>query len=115
MALDTFFDFLGVRLNGPKAVGKKIALNFEFTDTGDRYALGVENAALHYSKGRLHTEPNASLTLTRSSLNDIILGAASLDDKIESGEVRIDGSRSSLDEFVGLLDSFELWFNIVTP
>jgi alkyl sulfatase BDS1-like metallo-beta-lactamase superfamily hydrolase len=115
MALDTFFDFLGVRLNGPKAVGKKIALNFEFTDTGDRYALGVENAALHYSKGRLHTKPNASLTLTRSSLNDIILGVASLDDKIESGEVRIDGSRSSLDDFVGLLDSFELWFNIVTP
>ncbi|MFB3107424.1 MAG: alkyl sulfatase C-terminal domain-containing protein, partial [Pseudomonadales bacterium] len=54
-------------------------------------------------------------TLTRSSLNDIILGVASLDDKIESGEVRIDGSRSSLDDFVGLLDSFELWFNIVTP
>ena len=51
-------------------------------------------------------EPNASLTLTRSSLNDIILGVASLDDKIESGEVHIGGNRSSVDEFVGRLDNF---------
>lgn len=115
MELDTFFDFLGVRLNGPKAEGKNITINFEFTDTGDKYALGVENAALHYSKGRLHSEPNASLTLTRNALNDIILGTATLDDKIESGEVLIGGNRSAVDEFVGLLDNFELWFNIVTP
>ena len=26
------FDYLGVRLNGPRAAGKKIALNIDFTD-----------------------------------------------------------------------------------
>ena len=115
MALDTFFDFLGVRLNGPKAEGKQIALNFEFTDTGQKYALGVENAALHYSEGRLHAKPDASVTLTRKSINDIILGQATLDDKIAAGEVRVTGDQAALADFVGLLDSFELWFNIVTP
>src|SRR5690606_31606083 len=35
-ALDTgmFFDLLGVRLNGPKAEGKHIVLNWRFTDSG---------------------------------------------------------------------------------
>ncbi|MCZ6655628.1 MAG: MBL fold metallo-hydrolase [Planctomycetota bacterium] len=115
MALDTFFDFLGVRLNGPKAEGKKIALNFEFTDTGQKYALGVENGALHYSKGRLHAKPDARLALPRTSLNDIILGLYTLEDKISAGEIRVDGNRTAVDEFVSLLDNFELWFNIVTP
>ncbi len=48
-------------------------------------------------------------------LNDIILGVATLDGKIASGEVRIGGNRSSVDEFVDLLDNFKLWFNVVTP
>ena len=63
----------------------------------------------------MHAQPTAGLTLTRSTLNDIILGAASLDDKIESGEVRISGNRSAVNKFVGLLDNFELWFSIVMP
>ena len=101
MGLDTFFDFLGVRLNGNKAEGKSIALNFHFTDAGDKYALAVENAALHYSGGRQHKDPNASLSLTRAALNDIILGAATLDEQITSGEVRVTGARTAVDEFVG--------------
>lgn len=27
----------------------------------------------------------------------------------------IDGNRGSFDEFMGLLDTFPFWFNIVTP
>ncbi len=115
MSIDTFFDFLGVRLNGPKAEGKQITLNFEFTDSDQKYALGVENAALHYSKGRLHARPDASLTLTRTALNDIILGVATLDEQIASRKVRVAGDRAAVDGFVSLLDNFELWFKIVTP
>ena len=85
------------------------------TDTGEKFALGVENAALHYTEGRLHAEPSATLTLTRTALNDIILGTATLDEKIAAGEVEVGGSRVAVTEFVGLLDDFEFWFNIVTP
>ncbi len=115
MSVPTFFDYLGVRLNGPKAEGKTIALNFDFTDSGEKYALGVENAALHYTAGRLHDQPDATLTLTRSALNEIILGTATLDEEIAKGGIRVGGNRSALEEFVGLLDDFDFWFNLVTP
>lgn len=115
MSTETFLDFLGVRLNGPKAEGKKIALNLKLTDTKERFALGVENATLHYSPDKQDPNADASLTLTRTSLNDIILGKSTLEDKIDAGEIQVRGNRKKVDEFVALLDDFELWFNIVTP
>ena len=46
LTLDMFFDYLGVRLNGDKAQGKTIVLNWRFTDTGQDYVLNLENSAL---------------------------------------------------------------------
>ena len=37
LSLDLFFDLLGVRLNGDKAEGRSISVNWRFTDTGQRY------------------------------------------------------------------------------
>src|SRR5262245_5983210 len=48
MPPDMLFDYLGVRLNGPKAAGKVIKLNVDFTDLGKQYALVVENGVLNY-------------------------------------------------------------------
>ena len=38
----------GVRLNGPKAEGKHIVLNWTFTDTNETFILNLENCALTY-------------------------------------------------------------------
>ena len=46
LPLDLFFDYLGVRLNGDKAAGKSIVLNWRFTDTQQNYVLNLENSAL---------------------------------------------------------------------
>ena len=52
LSLDLFFDFLGVRLNGEKAEGKTIVVNWAFPDTGQRYALTLQNCALTYLADR---------------------------------------------------------------
>jgi alkyl sulfatase BDS1-like metallo-beta-lactamase superfamily hydrolase len=115
MSLDTFFDYLGVRLNGPKAAGKKIVINFTFTDTGEKAVLFLVNATLNHSPERQDANADATLTLTRKALNKIILQESTLDREIESGEVQVAGSLDKVHELVSLLDSFEFWFNIVTP
>ena len=115
MSLDLFFDYLGVRLNGPKAAGKKITINFEITDTAETGVLFLANGSLNHSLGRQDAHPDATLTLTREALNNIILGVAPLADQITSGTVTVDGDGGAVREFVGLLDTFEFWFNIVTP
>jgi alkyl sulfatase BDS1-like metallo-beta-lactamase superfamily hydrolase len=115
MPLDLFFDYLGVRLNGPKADGKKLVVNMHFTDTKQQYAVAVENAVLNYSKGKQAPDAHCTVTLTRSDLDAVILGEAKLPQLITAGRVKIDGQAQKLQELLGLLDSFDFWFNIVTP
>src|SRR5207302_10192546 len=43
MSLDLFFDYLGVRLNGEKAEGKRLVINWAFSDLDRRYLLNLEN------------------------------------------------------------------------
>ena len=113
--LDMFFDLLAVRLIGPKAAGKKIVLNAHFTDIDERYILVVENGVLNYAIGKQDPEADATLTLSRRALDEVILGEAKLADKLASGEAQISGNPEKLMEFLSLMDTFEFWFNIVTP
>ncbi|MCB0346558.1 MAG: MBL fold metallo-hydrolase [Bdellovibrionales bacterium] len=115
MSTELFLDYMGVRLDGTKAAGKKIDLNLALNDTNEKFAVGVENGALHYVKGKQERNADATLTLKRESLNDIMLGKGTLLEKIDSGEVRMSGNREKVEEFVAMLDKFEFWFNIVTP
>jgi len=115
MSYDLFFDYLGMRLNGPKAAGKKITLNLVFLDTNDKYVLALENGALSHTPNAQSEEANATVTIPRTALNEIVLGETTLDKEIESGKVTVQGNKESISELVALLDKFEFWFNIVTP
>jgi alkyl sulfatase BDS1-like metallo-beta-lactamase superfamily hydrolase len=55
------------------------------------------------------------LATTRAALDQIVLGEASLADKLAAGEAKIVGSQEKLIEFLSLMDNFEFWFNIITP
>lgn len=114
MPPEKLFDYLAVRLNGPKAAGKKITLNMKFTDLAKEYGLTVENAVLNYAPEPV-AGADANLTLAKTTLDDIELKRISLDEAISSKKITIDGNRGAFDEFMGLLDTFPFWFNIVTP
>jgi alkyl sulfatase BDS1-like metallo-beta-lactamase superfamily hydrolase len=115
MSLDLFFDYLAMRLNGPKADGKRIVLNFDFTDVKEKYALEMVNGVLNHTPGRSAQNADATVTLARETLNQIVLKQATLKNAIASGGVKIAGSEAKLDEMLSYLDSFDFWFNIVTP
>ncbi|TXI64140.1 MAG: MBL fold metallo-hydrolase [Mycolicibacterium mageritense] len=114
MPPEMMFDYLGVRLNGPKAAGKNIKLNVTFDDLKKDYTLVVENGVLNYQPGKL-PDANASLTLSKDTMNQIQMGKLKLDDGINQNKVKVDGNRDSVTEFIGLMDTFPFWFNIVTP
>ncbi|OLP01719.1 hypothetical protein BVU76_13455 [Mycolicibacterium porcinum] len=114
MPPEMLFDYLAVRLNGQKATGKNLTMNVNFKDINKQYGLTVENAVLNYAPAPV---PNANVTVTldKATLDDIQLGSLKLEDAISQNKVTIDGNRASFDEFMGLLDTFPFWFNIVTP
>jgi len=115
MDLDLFFDFLAMRLDAPNAEGKRIVLNFDFPDVNEKAVLEMSNGVLNHTSGRQVEQPDAGVTLSRATLNRIVLQETTLADAITAGDVKVTGDRAKLDELMSYLDSFEFWFPIVTP
>lgn len=103
---DNLLDSLSVRLNGERAGAAEIAFTAVFDDTGERYAVWVENAVLHHRPG----DGGPAVSLTRDVLIDLVLGAKSLEESGLAGEGAV-----ALGQLLPLLDRFDLWFEISAP
>jgi alkyl sulfatase BDS1-like metallo-beta-lactamase superfamily hydrolase len=115
MSLELLADWIGTRIIGPKAAGKTITLNVKFTDTGEECVVGLENGALNSIMGKQAERSDATITLTREILEDVSLGRISPLTAITTGKIRVEGAVSKLAELASLFDTFDFWFNIVTP
>jgi len=115
MDLDLFFDFLAMRLKGPEVGDKHITLNLDFTDLKQKYTLEMVNGVLNHTEGVQAKDADATITLTRDTLNNIMLKQTTLKDAVSAGDVKINGNEGKLDELMSYMDNFDLWFNIVTP
>jgi alkyl sulfatase BDS1-like metallo-beta-lactamase superfamily hydrolase len=115
LPLDLFFDYLGVRLDGDKAQGKTIVLNWHFTDTAQNYVLNLENSALTYQADASADAPDASLTLTREVLDQISLKKTSFAAALQSGQIRVTGQPAKLAELLGLLETPATMFPLIEP
>ena len=112
---EQLWDVLGVRLNGPKAEGKQIVLNWSFTDTGETFALNLENSALTYTEGMQAANADASFTLARSTLDEVIAKQTSFPEAVAGGKIKVGGNPMRLAELMGLMDEFPRMFEIVEP
>ncbi|QMN53895.1 MBL fold metallo-hydrolase [Citrobacter freundii] len=115
MSPEMFFDYLAVHINGEKAANAQAVFNVDLGADGGKYKLELENGVLNHSADAQASNADASITLNRATLNKIILKEESLKQAEEKGDVQISGNQAKLDEFLGYLDSFDFWFNIVTP
>ena len=112
---DQLWDVLGVRLNGPKAEGKHIVLNWSFTDSGETFVLNLENSALTYTEGVQADSADASFTLARSTLDEVIAKQTSFPEAVAAGKIKVAGNPLWLAELMGLMDEFPRMFEIVEP
>lgn len=115
LTLDMIFSSLSVRLNPSKAKGKRIAVNWLFTDTGEKYLLHLENAVLKHKKNCRIADADATLILARPVFNGIITGESSFLGRLLTRKITYEGSLLKFRELMSFLDEPELWFNIVTP
>ncbi|EKO3390619.1 MBL fold metallo-hydrolase [Vibrio fluvialis] len=114
MPPEMLFDYLAVRILPEKAEGKKFAINLNFTDLDEKYTLYLEDSVLIHTK-KQSDKPNVTLTLTKSVLDDVQLGNVTLEKAIANGDIQLKGDKEVFKDFVGMLDRFNFWFNIVTP
>jgi alkyl sulfatase BDS1-like metallo-beta-lactamase superfamily hydrolase len=109
------WDVLGVRLNGPKADGKRIVLNWSFSDTGETFVLNLENCALTHVAGIQAAAADASFTLARSTLDEVIAKQTTFPEAVGAGKIKFTGNPMRLGELMALMDEFPRMFEIVEP
>ncbi len=115
LTIEMLFDYLGVRLDGPKADGRRIVINWNFSDTGETWVLNLENAALTCRAGRHAEDADATLTLSRATFDAAMLRPTGFVEAAQAGLVEVAGDLGKLVELIGLLDRFEMMFEIVAP
>jgi alkyl sulfatase BDS1-like metallo-beta-lactamase superfamily hydrolase len=112
---EQLWDVLGIRLNGPKAQGKHIVLNWTFTDAGETFVLTLENCALTYVAGAQAATADASFALARGTLDEVIAKLTTFPEAIGSGKIKVSGDPMRLAELMALMDEFPRMFEIVEP
>jgi len=115
MSLDLFFDYLGVRLNGEKAEGRRLVINWIFPDLDRGYVLNLENCALTYLADRQSDEADATVTLERAALDRLVLRELGFAEAIQRGVVTVAGDAHKVIELFDLLDGFTLMFDVIEP
>ncbi|MGC0848251.1 alkyl/aryl-sulfatase [Pantoea agglomerans] len=115
MTPEMFFDYLALHINGEKAANAKAVLNVDFGGDGGKYKLELENGVLNHTANSEAQNADATLTLSRETLNKVILKEETLKQAQDKGEVKITGNADKVSELLGYMDKFDFWFNMVTP
>ena len=109
LTVEQLFDTLAIRVNGPRAGGEKLCIEWIFTDLDTKVRMTLSNGALIQTPNpRTTATADLTLTLTKAQLLGL-LGGGGLDGIEHSGDP------ATVQRLLGLLDSPDPAFAIVTP
>ena len=91
MPPEMLFDYLASASTVPRPPARKLGLNINFTDLKSRYLIPVEHAVMNYAYDKSDPKADGTLTLSKVTLNAVQLTESTLDQKIASGQIKIDG------------------------
>lgn len=115
MPLELFFDSLAVRLDASKAEGRRLVVNWRFTDSGQQAVLLLDNGALHHRLRSQEPSADATLTLDRAALDDVRLQRTTLVEAMHSGRIKAEGRGERVAALMAILDRFDRRLPIVEP
>lgn len=115
MSVEMIFDTLAIRVMPDRALGKHLIINWQFTDTGEQYAMNLENCALSYQRDRMRSTAQVTVKLKRTILNQVLMRQMTFGDAATKGELSVAGDVGKLMELMSVLDEFKTMFPIVEP
>jgi alkyl sulfatase BDS1-like metallo-beta-lactamase superfamily hydrolase len=108
------FEWVGVRIDGPRADGQCLRIEFTFPDREERWTMGLRNGTIHYRR-RADTEAGLRLTVPRTALEEVLVGTLSVADLSRSDDNRVEGDLTVLQRLLDVLDTFTGDFAIIEP
>ncbi|HET8814450.1 MAG TPA: alkyl sulfatase dimerization domain-containing protein [Solirubrobacterales bacterium] len=115
LSLEQILDGMKVRLDGPRAWGKRLTIGWQVTDPDERRLLTLENGVLNHRPWKDSAKAEATLVVERRALDELLAGIADLAELAEGGRLRVEGDGVKLGELLGLLEEPDPGFGIVTP
>ena len=103
---------MSIRLNGPKAIDYRFKINWNIEDTDERCHTELNNSVLVNREG-LCDDADITITLSRTTLNEIVLGEADLS-ILDSGNSNIVGDSTVISNLDDMLDRLPEVFPVVT-
>jgi alkyl sulfatase BDS1-like metallo-beta-lactamase superfamily hydrolase len=108
LTVEQLFDSIAIRVNGPKAWSQTLTIDWDFTDEGTRHRTALSNGVLVHWPDPQPGGADLTLTLTRPQLLALLAGQA-------PGNLASTGDPGTLQRLLGLLDTPDPGFAIVTP
>ena len=115
MTTELLFDFIALRLDHTRTDGLKTAIQMDFTDSNETWALELSNSVLNNTRGRVLKNPDLKLSLTRPAFLAMLMQGKKLPEMVQAGLVKVEGDPKALGAIVANVVTFEPTFNIVTP
>lgn len=117
LPLAHYFDYLAMRLNGPRAAQRHWVMHWQFSEPVSSHVLVLSHGVLRHEPGDPEGPVHLRVRLSRATLDDISLQQTSFEQALDSGRVQLHGddARAVFDDFLSLLDSFDRGFPILEP
>lgn len=115
MSIAEVFDYLGTRLDGPRAGSAYLVVNWRFTDTGETLTSTLEHGALTWISGKAAPNAHTTVTTSRPVFEAVVLEQRTLTDAIDHGEIIASGNAGAVSELWALLVDFRQDIPIVAP
>ncbi|MBP8311047.1 MAG: MBL fold metallo-hydrolase, partial [Burkholderiaceae bacterium] len=115
LPMPMFFDYLAIRVNGEKAAGLALRLDWRMAGEGDGHRLTLSHCALSHGPGSHGVRAQATITMDRKGLAALLVAGQTFTQALEHGLMTVTGDQGAVASLFATLDSFVPMFNILEP
>ncbi len=115
MPMPMFFDYLAIRVNGPKAAGLALRLDWLMDGEPSPHRLTLSHGALSHGLGSHGASAQALVRCDRAALAAILAAGKSFAQALDENLLRVEGDRQAVGALFATLDAFSPMFNILEP
>jgi alkyl sulfatase BDS1-like metallo-beta-lactamase superfamily hydrolase len=106
-------EYLGIQMDSRKAEGMQFKINLHTPDNGERFIVELSNATLTTVSGYQAQDADLTLTIDRRELEDVMIGVATLIDKVQAGKATLEGNPQVLAQLGSTMVKFDAWFEVL--
>jgi alkyl sulfatase BDS1-like metallo-beta-lactamase superfamily hydrolase len=100
-------------MDSKKAEGMKFKINLVTPDNDETFVIEMSNSTLTNIKGYQAKDADLTVTINRTDLEPVMMGAVKFDEQIKTGKAKLEGNRDVYEQLKSTLVHFELGFEIM--